>query len=56
MNLLLLRLLALPFACLAVLSLVAFKQRSVTVERRDKTFRAFTSIAGQRGTLERIGV
>ncbi|HXK18153.1 MAG TPA: DUF4833 domain-containing protein [Polyangiaceae bacterium] len=39
-----------------VLSLVAFKQRPVTVERRDKTLRAFTSIAGQPGTLERIFV
>jgi Domain of unknown function (DUF4833) len=38
------------------LSLVAFKERAVTVERRDKTFRAFTTIAGRLGALERIFV
>jgi len=39
-----------------VLRLVAFKQRPVTVERRGKTFRALTTIAGRPGTLEHIFV
>src|SRR5205814_3209051 len=39
-----------------VLSLVAFKQRPITVERRDQMFLAFTSIAGRFGVLERIFV
>jgi hypothetical protein len=39
-----------------VLSLLAFKERPVVIERRGQAFRASTKIAGKRAILERIFV